>query len=356
MKTTPIKSHKDLEERIRNYQQRIKSASEEPNDPTNKGTVSVPVTDEGKENLPKQKPNGPANTDTNQLKGDPASPETNEDGKKEKTPKDGNASEKVAGAVERVLGLINKSFANNNTDKSANTSAVVNNNDNSKAAADDIIEFTPAMMLKLAAVMLSTEEGIRDAERHLLKQAGREEASKLIKAASEEFQQLQQVMLLEELEKQAAIEYINSGAAELEEFLASSSEEDRQEIAKMAKVLGTLMDKIENPLEKQAFMQGAMEAAALDDAANEQGEGAEPTLPGAGEGEQLSIEQIIQILDALVQSGEIDEETATAVLQALIETEEGGEAAGEVDPEVAESVAKAASAITDLVYEPAANK
>jgi polyhydroxyalkanoate synthesis regulator phasin len=354
MKTTPIKSHKELEERIRSYQQRIKSASEEPNDPTNKGTVSVPVTDEGKENLPKQKPNSAASTDTNQLEGDPASPETNEHGKKEKTPKDGNATEKVAGAVERVLGLIGKSFSNTN-DKSANTQAAVSN-DNSKAAADDVIEFTPAMMLKLAAVMLSTEEGIRDAERHLLKQAGREEASKLIKSASEEFQQLQQVMLLEELEKQAAAEYINSGTAELEEFLASSSEEDRNEIAKMAKVLGTLMDKIENPLEKQAFMQGAAEAAALDDAANELGEGAEPTLPGAGEGEQLSIEQVIQILDGLVQSGEIDEETATAVLEALISTEESGETAGEADPEVAESVAKAASAITDLVYQTAENK
>jgi hypothetical protein len=78
---------------------------------------------------------------------------------------------------------------------------------------------------------------------------------------------------------------------------------------------------------KQAYMQGAADAAAMEDA---QGE-----LPGA-EG-PASIEQIAQLLEAMVASGEIDEETAMGILQELASADAG--AAGEDEAAMAEAMA-----------------
>jgi len=57
--------------------------------------------------------------------------------------------------------------------------------------------------------------------------------------------------------------------------------------------------------------------------------GGEPQIPGGGE--TPSPEEIVQVLQAMVQSGEIDEATAQQVLQILAEG--GGEGAPEGSPE-----------------------
>ena len=76
-----------------------------------------------------------------------------------------------------------------------------------------------------------------------------------------------------------------------------------------------------------AFAQGAQDAAAMDESA---AGGEEPQLPGGEEGGTPSPEEIVQVLQQMVQSGEIDEETAQQVLQILAQG--GDEAAAGADP------------------------
>lgn len=78
-------------------------------------------------------------------------------------------------------------------------------------------------------------------------------------------------------------------------------------------------------------MQGELEITAdsLQDAMDSVDAG-EPQLPGSEEG-PASLEQIAQILIAAVQAGEIDEQTAEAVMQELAASE-GVPAEGEAVP------------------------
>ena len=125
-------------------------------------------------------------------------------------------------------------------------------------------------------------------------------------------------------------------------MLKSASEEDRGLIMKIASVHQDELSKISDPILKQAYMQGSMDAAAMQDAGAEGG--APTTLPGS-EGGEPSPEQIIELLQAMIQAGEIDEQTAAAIVQELQGAMGGGGAPPEGgDPAAAEAEAAAAAA------------
>ncbi|HRQ87651.1 MAG TPA: hypothetical protein PLA50_02570 [Bacteroidia bacterium] len=75
----------------------------------------------------------------------------------------------------------------------------------------------------------------------------------------------------------------------------------------------------ENPLLKMAYLTGTSDAAAMLDAQEAAPEGEEAGLPGAALGEP-TIEEIVQLLDSMVASGEIDEETAAQAVEHLAAT------------------------------------
>jgi polyhydroxyalkanoate synthesis regulator phasin len=95
--------------------------------------------------------------------------------------------------------------------------------------------------------------------------------------------------------------------------------EDRDEFVKSAKFHQSEVESLETNFEKSAYGQGAMDAAAM-----QQGGGL-PEIPE--EGSDMTIEEIVMILDQLVQSGEIEPQLADAVLQAVM-AEMGGALGG----------------------------
>ena len=69
-------------------------------------------------------------------------------------------------------------------------------------------------------------------------------------------------------------------------------------------------------------MQGASDAAGMMD--NEDA-GAGSQIPGGKQDGSASIEEIAQVIAAMVQSGELDQATAEQVLQELSQAEQGGQ-------------------------------
>jgi len=161
-------------------------------------------------------------------------------------------------------------------------------------------EFTTEFHVKLASQLLASEEG-RDHARSILADAmGAEAVDTLIKKAEAMETELQQHEQFQNHVKQA---------------MEQMTPEDRDEFVKSAKFHQSEVESLETNFEKSAYGQGAMDAAAM-----QQGGGL-PEIPE--EGSDMTIEEIVMILDQLVQSGEIEPQLADAVLQAVM-AEMGG--------------------------------
>jgi len=192
-----------------------------------------------------------------------------------------------------------------------------------KAANTEVAsDYSDEFLRKLAFAIVETEGGLESVEPILLKHAGQEEARELMYKAATEYDQLVQLTneyQQYEMEKAA---YENEVIGAAEEMLKSASEDEREMIIKIAQVHDENTELYgEYDILKMAYMGGAGDAAAvmdeeaaLPEEALEGGE--EAGLPGAAQGEP-SIEEIVQLLDAMVQAGEIDEETAAQVVEQL---------------------------------------
>lgn len=174
------------------------------------------------------------------------------------------------------------------------------------------------LMSKLASIsatMLATEEGRRAVSSYLEKEAGRHEVNSLIDQVRGELE--------EEIQKSAAAYYDQTqdvrGYAEF-----------RKEAA-LAQTHEAWLESCQSDLEKIAYAQGAMDGAA---AAEAMDAGADPTIPGA---EGPTEEDLMQVIQELVASGQVSPEEVEAVL-ALI-----GEAAadGVNGPELAAALEQA---------------
>jgi hypothetical protein len=190
---------------------------------------------------------------------------------------------------------------------------------------------------------MATEGGLEAVEPVLMKAAGVEACRTIMSNAAASYDQfIKQQMEMEEYQKAASAQ----ASVEEQEFVAmlkTASANDQEQIVKYATIHSEALNNIEDTLLKQAYMQGAGDAAAMQDSAPPPGEpspegqhpepdGDEGAIPGGGGG-AASIEEIAQLLAAMVQSGEIDQQTAEGALQELVQAMQGGAAGGGAPPE-----------------------
>lgn len=222
---------------------------------------------------------------------------------------------------------------------------------------------SPDIMSKLAAtayVALGTEEGARALTEALEKQAGAEEARAIINQLSAEL----------EKEAAAAAAY-NEEMARQESLIARQRAAQQYGLQKQASAQPAVQPQgipyaefqkaaagnmahnewlnyfNDSPMQKQAYAQGAADGEAAADA---MAEGGEPDIPGAGD---VTADDVVAYLQQLVESGQIQQEEAEAVLQALgaaaddgVDPQEFADAlrqaveSGQVSPEEAEVIAQ----------------
>jgi hypothetical protein len=193
----------------------------------------------------------------------------------------------------------------------------------SAGAADSGLDLSPDMLVKLAKAVLSTNEGVAFARYTLEKAAGAEHADEMIKAAHAASVSHDETLYI----KQAAFNEGMSAAARIHgELSRVVTEAEAGEILKQASLHCTNLDALEHPMLKEAYATGMDDGAALEEGA-EAGV-AEPEIPMGGE--QLTIEDVIALLQEMIAKGEISEEDVAAGLQEL--QAEGGEDPAAADP------------------------
>ena len=202
------------------------------------------------------------------------------------------------------------------------------------AGADAPIDISKDMLAKIASDILATEEGINFVyslrEKAAGARAAREELTSALHAA-EYFDEVEQV-------KSAAMNDVFTKAASIHNELSQIlTEQDADEILKTAAIHQAALLECGDDLLKMAYAAG-MDDAALMEAGAEAGEGGEEGMPPeGGEGGELPMsgeeglgeEEVLQLLQQLIESGEITEEE---IMQALQESGAGAEG-GEMPPE-----------------------
>ena len=183
------------------------------------------------------------------------------------------------------------------------------------ASIDEMLEgakkLDPQLLLKIAAVMIETEENRRYLESAFEKHAGAEAARDLVDAA----------VYMEQISKEAAAAE-EAGQAEANELWKSASEDERARVLRFADAMNAAEAGFKTDLEKAAYDAGVEEAAGLSDA----GMLGQTEAP---DGAAMD-EAIMQALQQMVQSGEITPEIAAQIVEAL--QGGGGAEAGAMPP------------------------
>lgn len=315
-------------------------------DPNEQGTMTPPDHPDGdsdkKKNMPPSTENasheGEALTDkdTNpsstgsHVPGPVTDGNTKEDAATSPTVPLSKIATQVQGVMAGIAALRNKSAAASAPAATPAAKAAAKAASNDSVASD--IEFTPEFHIKLASLIMETEEGVKFAADILRKAAGAEKAQELISSALE--QQgiaMQYAAAYDEQEKMAS--YMEAQReAEFNAIYKSASVEERAQMDKFASVHGQVLQILPTDFEKYAYMGGADAAAGMMDqeAAMPPGEEAGPP-PGGGE-EPLGDQDVVAIIEQLVQSGQITEEEAMAIVEQL----QAGGGEGGMPPEGAE--------------------
>lgn len=182
-----------------------------------------------------------------------------------------------------------------------------------KSASADEVPLDPSFHIKLATIILSTEEGREFAQAQVEKYHGAQAASDIVKAAA-----------LMEAKAEELAQAEESGALQAEAMWNAASPEEQANVIKMAQVLAAGRNVYKTEHEKMAYDAGAAGAAEMAD----QGMlGQEAAPEGAG-----MDEAIMAALEQMVQSGEITPEIAAQILQALQGGGAGGEGGGAMPP------------------------
>jgi hypothetical protein len=230
------------------------------------------------------------------------------------------ASERVGAIRGALLSVLNP-------EGQAKAAAAPDAEDPSKSAADSGLDLSPDMLIKLAKVVISTNEGAAFARYALEKSAGAEHAEEMIKAAREAAVAHDETLL----QKQAAFNEGMSAAAAIHANLSQMiNEDDADSILKQASLHCTNLDALDHPMLKAAYATGMEDAQVLEEGAEAGAE--EPAIPMGGE--QLTMEDVVALLQEMIANGEISEEDVIAGLQELQGGAEGGPAAA-VDPAAA---------------------
>lgn len=182
-----------------------------------------------------------------------------------------------------------------------------------KSASEDEA-YDPAVLAKIASLVLATEDGRAIVQRELEKAHGLAAADDIIKAAAFMEEQIAQLNELEE-----------SGILAAQEAWDKATPEQRTHIQKMAMVHDIARNNLKTDGEKNAYDQGAMMASQMGDAGlAEAPEGGHPM-----EADGPSEEDILAAIQELVASGQIPPEVAEQIIQALGSGAGGGEGGGE---------------------------
>jgi hypothetical protein len=328
-------------------------------DPADKGQKAVPEHPQGDDNKDQQRP-----ADANQASGDPGGqagegkkledkdtnpgstgtnvPATNNGKLKEDAATEPNTPiSKIAKQSQSILAAIEAVTSSKSAAKTKEADGNVMKKEEASgkvAGQDDIpFEVTADVSQKIACSILANEERTAVVAGWLKEDSGAEKAASLIAAAQQEASEADMYAY-----KQAAYEQ-----QLVEEFEALSPEEQEQIKAAHA-LLQQGLSHYKSDGEKQAFMGGAADAAAMMDA---EAGGEEAMIPGGGEGE-LGPEEILALLEQLVASGQIPQEVAEQVAMELMTGEGGGMEPG-MEPGMEAGAApmpeemKAASALVD---------
>jgi len=186
--------------------------------------------------------------------------------------------------------------------------------DAEKNAGDDIYaNLTDHFHMKLASEILSSEEGIALAHTYLSKRANAEAADDLInkaraqqegfcKAAAEEYEYQEQMLAFQ---KEASDQF-NALPPEQQALVKKAGEAHQENLSQ-----------ISDDLHKLAYMQGAADGGAMM-------EDPGGMIPGGDPEQPMGPEEIMAVVQAMVESGELTPEEAEQILAEL----EGGEMGG----------------------------
>jgi len=287
-----------------------------PSDPNEKGQVSIP--------------SDPSGSNKNQI--------VPEDGRNEDKNVKAAASALLSRIQTNVKSATSKAPANSQAKSTVRKSAEVAGTDVSiEQGMQQKLAASKDVLANLGSALLDVEGGVEFAEKVLKKKAGMDAAKQLIKsarAANEEIKTVQAAEeVLGEFLKRASVEEVAQlqQVIQVDTMLKSASAEDIRHMQKLAAVYERSGATLKTELEKRAYDAGAGDAAQMMDA------GEAGALPQEGEEiPQPSIEEIIAILEQLVQSGQIDEQTAMQIAQELM-----GQGAGVGGEEAADETAAA---------------
>lgn len=308
-----MRSHKDILESVRALRAgAVKAAgdmAQEVTDPSLQGQVTPPTDPNGEapktglpagNDNPKEKQPTADPTDTGEVT------EKNVPAAKEEPKTDPNPSmDKVSAAVKRAQELRNKACAPR--------TAATDNQPADKQAGEELT-FSPEFMLKLSSVILSCQDGVEFARDILARQAGAEIAQQTIKAARDEFVEMQK-LAAEEQEVAEYIGYLDGLQKEAAAVYNDADEGTQRQIEALA-AFRQKMAEAGMTEEEMAALDAGMGDAAIAADMEEEGE----PLPAEGEaaGEEVTTDEILEVLEELVDEGAIPEEEAVQIAEALI--------------------------------------
>lgn len=209
-------------------------------------------------------------------------------------------------------------------------------NTDSKAAAatEEVVvpEFTPEFHAKIGAAMLEFAEGREAVEKVLRMKHGAEMAEDIIKAAA--FMEEHALAL-----QQAELE----GATAAEQLASEMSAEDLKVATALAEAHAYDLSNLATVEEQEAYKAAAAQAAEMTDA----GMGGMDEMPEGAGGEDVSPEDILQVIEFLLSEGKISPEEAQKIVEELSQAGAGAEGGAPAEdpnlpPEEKEAMAKAA--------------
>lgn len=234
-------------------------------------------------------------------------------------------AKQAAKRIQGVLGRFNPEQKQAASKETAPDNAQQAPSNDGKRANEGLVNFDASYYVKLAQTVNASEERKQIVEKWASEDYGAEVAAAIIKTASQTEEEL------DNYEKQAA--YERAYFEELQEKFANLDEKDRANFEKFASIQTAHLSRYKTELEKEAYVLGVKQAAAIMDQGGE--------LPP--ETAEPSPEEIMALVAQMVEAGEITEEEAEAILAEL----EAGqmEAMPEEMKAASEGILKAAAAI-----------
>lgn len=230
-----------------------------------------------------------------------------------------------------------------------------------EAAASNVasgIDLSVESLAKVAKEILNTEEGVQFAQELFRKRAGEEYAKEAIKEASEQartFEQYEQVIKqASEKNMNPTDQFITKVASEIENLSPSEKQLAYASIKAHDTNLSSFGD---SEILKCAYASGVEDAAAIQENPELIADAMQaPSEEEAGAAD-ITPEEILEVVNEMVESGEIDEATAQQLLQELsgaIDEEAGAAQPSEEEVAAAEQVASPEGAVDEAEISEAA--